>query len=48
MRYVKLKDQEHKKNVDELCAAKEKCYEISMECAKNLKNSFAKVGAYSS
>jgi hypothetical protein len=24
------------KNVDELRAAKEKCYEISMECAKNL------------
>jgi hypothetical protein len=35
-------------NVDELRAAKEKCYEIPMECAKNLKNSFAKVGAYSS
>jgi hypothetical protein len=36
------------KNVDELCATKEKCYEISMECAKNLMNSFSKVGAYSS
>jgi predicted RNase H-like nuclease (RuvC/YqgF family) len=36
------------KNVDELRAAKEKCYKISMECAKNLKNSFAMVGAYSS
>jgi hypothetical protein len=36
------------KNADELCAAKEKCCEISLECAKNLKNSFAKVGAYSS
>jgi hypothetical protein len=36
------------KNVNELCAAKEKCYEISMECAKNLKNTFSKVGAYSS
>jgi hypothetical protein len=36
------------KNVDELRAAKEKCYEISMECAKNLKNNFSKVGAYSS
>jgi hypothetical protein len=34
------------KNVDELRAAKEKCYEISMECPKNLKNSFSKVGAY--
>ena len=33
-------------NVDELRAAKEKCYEISMECAKNLKSSFAKVGAF--
>jgi hypothetical protein len=36
------------KNADELCAAKEKCYEVSLECAKSLKNSFAKVGAYSS
>jgi signal recognition particle GTPase len=36
------------KNVDELHAAKEKCYEISMECAKKLKNNFAKVRAYSS
>jgi hypothetical protein len=36
------------KNVDELRAAKEKCYEIFMECTKNLKNNFSKVGAYSS
>jgi hypothetical protein len=36
------------KNVDELRVAKEKCYKISMECAKNLRNNFAKVGAYSS
>jgi hypothetical protein len=37
------------KNVHKLRAAKEKCcYEISMECAKNLKNNFARVGAYSS
>jgi predicted RNase H-like nuclease (RuvC/YqgF family) len=36
------------KNADELCAAKEKCYEISMGCAKNLKSSFGKVGAFSS
>jgi hypothetical protein len=35
-------------NVDELCAAKEKRYEISMECARNLNKSFSKVGAYSS
>jgi hypothetical protein len=36
------------KNVDELQTAKEKCYVISMECAKNLKNNFSKLGAYSS
>jgi hypothetical protein len=36
------------KNVDELRAVKEKCYEVSLDCAKSLKNSFAKVGAYSS
>jgi hypothetical protein len=36
------------KNVDELRAAKEKFYEIAMECAKNLKNNFSKVGAFSS
>jgi uncharacterized membrane protein len=36
------------KNAEELHASKERCYGISLECAKNLKNSFAKVGAYSS
>jgi hypothetical protein len=36
------------KNVDELHVAKKKCYEISMERVKNLKNDFSKVGAYSS
>jgi hypothetical protein len=36
------------KNADELRASKEKCYEISLECTKKLKDSFAKVGAYSS
>jgi hypothetical protein len=36
------------KNYDELRASKEKCYEISLECAKKLKDIFARVGAYSS
>ena len=36
------------KNVDELHDSKERCYEICLECAKTLKNSFTKVGAYSS
>jgi hypothetical protein len=36
------------KNVEELRESKEKCYEISLECAKTLKNCFTKVGAYSS
>jgi hypothetical protein len=36
------------KNCDELCASKEKCYEISLECAKKLKDNHARVGAYSS
>jgi hypothetical protein len=36
------------RNVDELRAAKEKCYNMAMECAKNLKNNFSKVGAFSS
>jgi hypothetical protein len=35
------------KNADELRASK-KCYEISLECAKKLKDNFAKVGVYSS
>jgi hypothetical protein len=34
------------RNVDELHAAKEKCYDVAMECAKNLKNNFSKVGAF--
>jgi flavin-binding protein dodecin len=36
------------KNMEELRDSKEKCYEVSMECAEKLKDSFAKVGAYSS
>jgi hypothetical protein len=36
------------RNCDELHASKEKCYEISLECAKRLKDNFARVGAYSS
>jgi hypothetical protein len=36
------------KNIEELCEAKEECYNIATECAKNLKNSFSKVGAFSS
>jgi hypothetical protein len=36
------------KNAEELHDSKERCYEISLECAKNLKNNFAKVGVYSS
>jgi predicted RNase H-like nuclease (RuvC/YqgF family) len=36
------------RNVDELRATKEKCYDMAMECAKNLKNNFSKLGAFSS
>jgi transcriptional regulatory protein LevR len=36
------------KNVEELRQAKEEWYNVATECAKNLKNSFAKVGAFSS
>jgi predicted nuclease with TOPRIM domain len=36
------------KNIEELRDSKEKCYEVSMNCAKKLKDSFVKVGAYSS
>jgi F0F1-type ATP synthase gamma subunit len=36
------------KNIEELRDSKEKCYEVSMNCVKKLKDSFAKVGAYSS
>jgi hypothetical protein len=36
------------KNVDELRESKERCYEKSLDCAKKLKDSFSKVGAYSS
>jgi hypothetical protein len=35
------------KNVEELRDAKERCYETSIECTKKLRDSFAKVGAYS-
>jgi hypothetical protein len=36
------------KNVDELRESKERYYEKSLDCAKRLKDSFAKVDAYSS
>jgi hypothetical protein len=36
------------KNVEELRESKERCYEKSFDCAKKLKDSFAKVDAYSS
>ena len=36
------------RNVDELRATKEKCYDMAMECTKNLKNNFSKDGAFSS
>jgi DNA helicase IV len=36
------------KNVDELRESKERYYEKSLDCAKKLKESFTKVGAYSS
>jgi hypothetical protein len=36
------------KNVDKLRESKERYYEKSLDCAKKLKDSFAKVGAYSS
>jgi hypothetical protein len=36
------------KNIKELQDSKEKSYEVSMNCAKKLKDSFSKVGAFSS
>jgi hypothetical protein len=36
------------KNVEELRDSKERCYEISLECVKTLKNNFTKLWAYSS
>jgi hypothetical protein len=36
------------KNVDELRESKERCNKKSLDCVKTLKDSFAKVGAYSS
>jgi hypothetical protein len=36
------------KNVDELQESRERYYEKSLDCGKKLKDSFAKVGAYSS
>jgi chromosome segregation ATPase len=36
------------KNIEELRESKERCFEKSLDCVKNLKNNFAKVGAYSS
>jgi hypothetical protein len=35
------------KNVEELRQAKKECYNVAIECCNKLKNSFAKVGAFS-
>jgi hypothetical protein len=43
-----IKRSRAQKNADELHASKERCYEISLECARKLKDIFARVGAYSS
>jgi hypothetical protein len=44
----KTKRSRAQRNVNELRAAKEKCYDMAMECTKNLKNNFSKVAAFSS
>jgi hypothetical protein len=36
-----------RENIEELRQAKEECYNVATECAKNLKNIFSKVGAFS-
>jgi hypothetical protein len=36
------------RNVEELRQAKEECYNVATECARNLKNNFSKAGAFSS
>jgi valyl-tRNA synthetase len=36
------------KNIEELSQTKEECYNVAKECDNNLKNSFTKVGAFSS
>jgi hypothetical protein len=41
-----LKKSRAQKNAEDLRDSKERCYQISLECVKNLKNSFAKVGGY--
>jgi hypothetical protein len=43
-----IKRSRAQKNCDEFRASKEKCYDISLECAKKLKDNFARVGAFSS
>jgi hypothetical protein len=35
------------KNVEELCQAKEECFNVAIESANNLKNSFTNVGTFS-
>jgi hypothetical protein len=35
------------KNVEELRASRERCFEKSLDCMEKIKASFAKVGAYS-
>jgi hypothetical protein len=43
-----IKRSRAQKNADELRASKERCYEISLEFTRKLKDNFTRVGAYSS
>jgi hypothetical protein len=45
---VKWKEPRCRRTLKNFEILKKKCYKVSMECAKKLEDSFAKVGAYSS
>jgi hypothetical protein len=48
MRFERSKGQEHRRTPMSFVLPKKRCYEISLECARKLKDGFARVGAYSS
>jgi hypothetical protein len=35
------------KNIEELCQTKEECFSVAMQCSIKFKNTFAKVGVFS-
>jgi hypothetical protein len=48
MKYARSNDQGHRGTLTSFMRLRKKCFDVAMDCAKNLKNNFSRVGAFSS